>query len=255
MKIRIDPSSPIPLYCQIRDQLRDQILAGAFQTGEMLPTEQQISAQTGVSRMTVRQALAQLASEGWVERQRGRGTFVADRKKIPTELQYIGLNYTQFIRRAGLAPATRVLRQEIQPAPQEVADWLQIPPGEATVFIFRLRLIADEPVAVERLHLPHHRVPGLEQIDLNNRSLHQTLHEHYALVPDHARDVVEISIAEPYEAGLLQVAECTPVARVLSLDFLADQTPLILNQVTHRSDRFRLILHRSRQADGEISPF
>jgi len=255
MKLKIDPSSPIPLYCQIRDQLRDHILHGAFQTGEMLPTEQQISAQTGVSRMTVRQALAQLVSEGWVERQRGRGTFVADRKKVPTELKHIGLNYTQFIRRAGLAPSTRILRQEIQPASQEIADWLQIPPGEDTVFIFRLRLIGGEPVAVERLHLPGRLVPGLERLDLNNRSLHQTLQEQFGLVPDHARDVVEISVAEPYEAGLLQVAECTPVARVLSVDFLADQTPLILNQVTHRSDRFRLILNRSRQADSGISPF
>lgn len=247
MQLQIDPASPIPLYRQIGEQLRAEILSGGLKQGDLLPGEMQISIETGVSRMTARQALAQLASEGLVERRPGRGTFVTASKSILADIDHIDLNYTQFMRRTGLLPSTRILRQETRPASKEDADWLQIAEGDPLVFILRLRLAAGQPIAVERMRLPAVRAPGLDRIDLNNLSLHKVLEERYNLIPDHAKDVVEISTAEPYEAGLLQIGEGAPVARVNSLEFLADQTPLIFNQITHRSDRFRLILQRSRR--------
>jgi len=77
MSLTIDPSDPLPLYHQIHEQLRRQIVSGVLKSGDSLPGESQICAETGVSRMTARQALVLLASERLVVRQRGRGTFVA----------------------------------------------------------------------------------------------------------------------------------------------------------------------------------
>ncbi|MEZ0396377.1 MAG: class II aldolase/adducin family protein [Anaerolineales bacterium] len=79
MAITLNPSSPFPLYDQIREQLRARIISGDLRPGDALPGEAEICAETGVSRMTARRALSQLASEGLVVRQRGRGTFVARR--------------------------------------------------------------------------------------------------------------------------------------------------------------------------------
>lgn len=246
MTLTLDPSSPLPLYYQIREQLRARIVSGALQPGDALPGENQICAETGVSRMTARQALVQLASEGLVVRKRGRGTFVAAPKTTLPAIQELGMSYTHMMEQAGMRPSSRVLRQEVLPASEEIAGRLQILPAEAVVHIVRLRLAAGESMAVETSYIPAHYVPGLEEAELAHVSLHSVLEQRYGLVLAYAVDVLEISIAGPYEAGLLQIPEGGPVALVNSLNYLADDTPLLFNQIVHRGDRFRTVLRRSR---------
>ena len=245
MSLTTDPSSLLPLYYQIREQLRGRIVSGALQPGDALPGETQICAETGVSRMTARQALAQLASEGLVVRQRGRGTFVAAPKTTLPGIQGLGLSYTQLMQRAGMHPATRILRQELLPASEEVAGRLRISPGTPVVRIVRLRMAAGEIMAVETSHIPARYVPGLEQVELANVSLHRLLEQRFGLSLAYATDMLEIALAGPYEAGLLQIPEGAPVALVNSLNCLADDIPLLFNQIVHRGDRFRAVLHRT----------
>ena len=246
MNLTLDPSSPLPLYYQIREQLRARIISGALQPGDALPGETQICTETGVSRMTARQALSQLASEGLVVRLRGRGTFVAAPKTTLPGIQGLGLSYTQLMQQAGMHPATRILRQELLPASEEVAGRLRISPGEPVVYIVRLRMAAGEIMAVETSHIPARRVPGLEHVELTNISLHSLLEQRFDLIMAYATDVLEISVAGPYEAGLLQIPEGGPVVLVNSVDCLADDTPLVFNQIVHRGDRFRSVLRRTR---------
>lgn len=246
MILTLDPSSPLPLYYQIREQLRAQIVSGALQPGDALPGETQICAETGVSRMTARQALVQLASEGLVVRRRGRGTFVAAPKTTLPTIQELGISYTHMMEQAGLRPSTRILRQEVLPASKEVAGQLRISAEEPVVHIVRLRMAAGESIAVEASYIPAHYVPGLEQVELTNVSLHSILEQRYGLVLAYAIDVLEISVVGPYEARLLQIPEGSPVALVNSLNYLADDTPLLFNHIVHRGDRFRTVLRRTR---------
>ncbi len=248
MTLTIDPSSPLPLYYQIREQLRAAIRSGTLKPGDLLPGEAQICAETGVSRMTARQALAQLASEGLVVRQPGRGTFVAAHKTLLPGISDIGLSYTQFMRQAGMNPATRVLKQEVRTADEETARQLRIPLGERVVYLARLRLANGQPIALEHSHLPARLVPGLERINLTNLSLHQVLEQRFGLPVEHATDVLEISTADADVAELLGIPPGTAVALVNSLDYLADETPLVFNRILHRGDRFRVLLRRSRQS-------
>lgn len=250
MKLTIDPSSPLPYYYQIREQLRARIVSGALQPGEAVPGEARICAETGVSRMTARQALSQLAGEGLVLRQRGRGSFVAAPKTTVPGLQELGLSYTQLMQQAGMNPSTRILRQEVLPASEEPARQLRLSLGEPVLHIVRLRLAAGEVMAVEASHLPARLVPGLEQVDLTNLSLHNLLEQRFGLILAHATDMLEISLAGPYEAGLLQIPEGGPVVLVRSLNCLSDDTPLIFNHILHRGDRFRSVLRRTRPPAG-----
>jgi len=251
MKLTIDPSSALPFYYQIREQLRARIISGTLKTGDALPGETQICAETGVSRMTARQALSQLASEGLVVRQRGRGTFVAAPKTTLPGFQGLELSYTQVMQQAGMNPSTRILRQEVLPASEEVAGQLRISRGESVVHILRLRMSAGEILAIEASYIPARLVPGLEQLELTNLSLHSMLEQRFGLNPAYATDMLEISVAGPYEAGLLQIPEGGPVVLVNSLNCLADDTPLVFNHIVHRGDRFRSVLRRTRTPIGE----
>lgn len=250
MKLSIDSSNPLPYYYQIREQLRARITSSTLQPGDALPGEAQICSETGVSRMTARQALSQLASEGLVVRQRGRGTFVAAPKTTLPGFQGLELSYTQLMQHAGMNPSTRILRQEVLPASEEVAGQLRITPGEPVVHIVRLRMAAGEILAIEASYISARLVPGLEQIELTNLSLHNLLEQRFGLIPAYATDTLEISVAGPYEAGLLQILEGGPVVLVNSLNCLADDTPLAFNHIVHRGDRFRSVLRRTRTPAG-----
>ncbi len=248
MKLTLDSSSPLPLYYQIREQLRARILSGEMRPGDPLPGEADICAETGVSRMTARQALSQLASEGLVVRQRGRGTFVAVPKVKLPGLHSLGMNYSQFLQQVGITAETRILQQELVAASPELASALRIPPGNTIVRLVRLRLAGGEKMAIETSHLPAQRAPGLERLDLTNLSLRSVLEQRYGLHLAYAIDELEISIAGPYEAGLLQIGEGAPVALVHSVNYLADDIPLLVNHIVHRGDRFRAVLHRSHSS-------
>ncbi|MCS7011584.1 MAG: GntR family transcriptional regulator [Anaerolineales bacterium] len=248
MNLTVDPTSPLPLYYQIREQLRARILSGELKPGDALPGEEEICAQTGVSRMTARQALSQLVSEGLVTRQRGRGTFVsAPKVKLPG-IQGLGMGYSELLQQVGASTETRLLQQELTVAGPDTAAALKLRPGEAIVRLIRLRLVGRERMALETSHLPAHFVPGLERLDLNGLSLRRVLEEEYGLSLAYAIDELEISTAGPYEASLLQISEGVPVALVHSINYLTDDTPLLLNHIVHRGDRFRAILRRSHSS-------
>lgn len=245
MTITLDPSSPLPLYYQIREQLRARILSGELRPGDLLPGEADICAETGVSRMTARQALCQLASEGLVIRQRGRGTFVAAPKVRLPDIQSIGMSYSAFLQQIGVTAETRLLRQELITASPELASALHLSPGQVLIRLVRLRLASGEKMAIETSHLPSQRAPGLERLALTNVSLRDILQQRYGLHLAYAIDELEISVAGPYEADLLQIPEGAPVAVVHSVNYLADDTPLLVNHIIHRGDRFRALIRRS----------
>src|SRR5262249_26473857 len=103
----LDKNLPVPLYHQLRCVLADAIESGQWKSGEQLPTEDQLAANFGVSKITVRQALQELASAGYVRREQGRGTFVAKATldQGPRELT----SFTEEMKRHRLQASSRVL--------------------------------------------------------------------------------------------------------------------------------------------------
>jgi GntR family transcriptional regulator, N-acetylglucosamine utilization regulator len=250
LSLHIDPASPLPFYYQIREQLRGQIASGQLKPGDILPGETQICQETGISRMTVRQALTQLANEGLVIRQRGRGTFVAAPKTVLPGVQGMGMSYTEIMGQAGMSAGARILSQEMLPATDDVADRLKIRPGELVVCIIRMRSASGEIMSLETSYYPHARFPGLAEADLANASVYRFLEEHYGLIPAYATDTLEISVAGRYEAEKLKIHEGGPIALVTTVACLADDTPVAFTQTVHRGDRFRSVIRRSRQQMG-----
>ena len=131
---------------ETRDLVLD--LIEQLEVGEAIPSERQLSAELGVSRLTLRAALEDLAREGYVVRRRGAGTFVGE-PKITQELTMT--SFTDDMRRRGLRPGSRTLELRVSPAGARLGRLLHVSPSEPVFIARRLRLADGESMAIETL--------------------------------------------------------------------------------------------------------
>ena len=142
--------------------------------------------------MTARKAIETVTAEGWLERRRGSGTYVAQMPYAKT----LGLSsFTADMRRRGLVPTTRVLDFRAGPAGPVSSERLEMSPGEHEVRFTRLRLADDEPVAVETTWMPAAVVPGITEHDLTG-SLFETLAEKFEVSLGEASSTIGAATAE-----------------------------------------------------------
>lgn len=168
--IRLDRSSPVPLYFQVAQRLQDLIESGEIPTGSMLDNEVVIASQLGLARPTIRQAMQYLVDKGYLARKRGVGTTVIHnrvRRKVEMTSLYEDLEH------AGRRPSTEVLEFEVVPAPPEVATALALEVGADVLSLRRLRFAGDEPLAILRNHVLCDL--GVTESGLKRQGLYQLL--------------------------------------------------------------------------------
>ena len=235
----IDRRSPIPFYFQLKKLLEELITSGRWAPGERLPAEAAMCGGFGVSRTTVRQALAALESEGLVRREKGRGTFVAEPRSASWLLQSSHGFYEEAVR-SGHRVTSRVLRQEVETLPQWAADALGRPPGSEGVTIERLRWIDERLVMYVLNHLPVDLAETVLAADLENGSLYGVLEERKALAVFGGRRVVEAAKAENELARLLEVEPGAPLLFVESVSWDRRIRPFECYRAWHRADRTKI---------------
>ena len=158
------------------EHLRTQIEQGHYAAGARIPSERELAQAFHVSRMTARQALQLLATDGFIASRVGKGTFVL-KPRIDQELLLL-TSFTEDIRQRGMVPHSRVIVAAIEPADQEVAKKLQISEGTDVVFLSRVRMADEEPIAWEKCSLNARLCPGvLDHHDFSRDSLYQALRE------------------------------------------------------------------------------
>src|SRR5215208_4531259 len=155
---------------QTRDQVFD--LIEQLDVGHAIPSERQLSQDFGVSRLTVRAAIDELAREGYLVRRRGSGTFVRE-PKIAQELTRT--SFSEEMRRRGMRPGSKTLSLDVKHAGAYLGRCLHVSPSERIVVAKRLRLADDESMAIETLHVRESLVPGLTPEDLEEHSFYELL--------------------------------------------------------------------------------
>jgi GntR family transcriptional regulator len=236
---QIDRASPIPFYFQLRKLLEDEIASGRWAPGHRVPSEPSVCDQFRVSRTTVRQALAELEGEGLVRREKGRGTFVAERRSTSWLLQSSHGFYDEAARR-GHRVVSKVLRAGTEVLPPWAADALGLPEGGEGVTIERLRWIDERLVMYVLNHLPVDLAETLLEADLENGSLYRVLEDRHGLTVVGGRRVVEAVIAEHELARLLDVAPGDPLLFVESVSWDASLRPFECYRAWHRADRTKI---------------
>jgi len=229
------------VHAQIEDWLAGAIAAGRLAPGDRLPTEHDLAAWLGVSRMTLRHALGELAQRGLVTRAvgRGGGTFVAE-PKLEQDLTTLA-GFSEQLRRHGMVAGARVLTATERPAGPAAAAALELDEGDPVYQVRRLRLADGKPIALEHSLFPAAPFPGLLQCELDG-SLYELLEVTYGQRPHRAREILEPVTASAREAEVLQVAEGAALMLVERTAYAGSGRPLEFARDLFRGDRTRLVL-------------
>lgn len=244
----LDRRSPHPMYHQLKHRLVEMIEEDGLRVGDLLPGEHRLCEMFGVSRTVVRQALAQLEHEGVVSRVRGKGTFVAPQKVSETLVHTLGGLHEEMAAR-GVSVTSRVLRQRVEPAPDEVADPLGLAPGDPVVVIERLRFVGGEPWSLSTTWMPEETGAAALDVDLTEGSLYAVLAAHGIHAVRGVRSA-EATVADPEKAKLLDVAVGGPLLVLRSVSYDADERPVECFVAYHRGDRSRFEFQLSAEDPG-----
>ncbi len=221
---------------ETRDRVLD--LIEGLGVGEAIPSERQLSADLGVSRLTLRAALDELAREGYVIRRRGSGTFVSE-PKIAQELTMT--SFTEDMRRRGMQPGSRTLSLEVVPAGARLGRLLHVSPSEPIVVAKRLRLADHETMAIETLHVREALVPGLTQRDLEERSFYELLRDRFGIVIAGGMQTIEPTVTNEEESAALGVPLHSPAFLFERVTHSEGNEIVEFVHSIYRGDRYQLV--------------
>ncbi|MGW3291261.1 GntR family transcriptional regulator [Streptomyces sp. NPDC001002] len=228
---------------EIADELRQAIDREEYAVGSRLPAETELAAQYGVSRGTVRQAVAALTSEGLIgSRQGARRVVLASRRSQSfAELR----SFAQWARAMGREATGRVVAQEYLPATAQDAARLQLRPGVPVLHVLRVRGLDGEPVLVERTVYADWISPAVEGIDPDAPSVTQLLFEGTGLVFAYGEHVIDAVAASAQDAELLEIRRTNPLLRVRRVTTTREGRPVEWSDDRYRSDAVSFSVHNS----------
>lgn len=216
------------------DKLHRKIQA-EYNDHDKLPSERQLCEIYGVSRITIRQALQQLAQEGHIYKEHGKGTFVAPKAYTqPLKSLY---SFTEEMKKINKTPSTKVLSFQQITLDERRANKLQLAPFSEGFQIVRLRLADDEPLMYETSYIPKAHFPNLGEEDIKNRPMYDVFYEDYGITVTKATERFTATKVRKTEANHLRVNSGTVgmliKRRAFSKDTLIEYTISIA-----RGDKF-----------------
>jgi GntR family transcriptional regulator len=235
----VDPNDFTPKYYQLATILREQIEQGKLSPHETIPSERNLEQIYSVSRTTIRQAIDLLVRQGYLYREHGRGTFVSPQKlqKGISELT----SFSEDMRRRGLEPGQKILDINIMPPPADVRKHLELGDQECEVLrIERLRLGNGVPMGIQISYilLPEGQTIAREEIEQIG-SIYRLLQEKFHLIPTEADETLEVTLATPREASLLQISEGSPLLLSERTTYSQFRRAIEFVKILYRGDRYR----------------
>jgi GntR family transcriptional regulator len=245
---QLDPTADRPLSLQLADLLRSEILSGARQPGSQLPTESEFQSSYGVSRTTVRTALRELIGQGLVVSRKGFGSYVRDQQPIRrvSAGRKAGSHKPVFderIEAQGHIPSRRILQVGRVTVPSEIANQLNLPPGDEAVIRQRLHLVDDVPASIATSYYPLWlaRDTALEKPDAIPEGP-DALIEDLGHVFGACTEVFRARMPLAEEARLLRLDPGVPVIRIVRTDYDDHGTPLQVADDLYSGDRHEIVV-------------
>ncbi len=237
VKAQLIGQSSIPLYHQLFRILQRYVERAELHPGDRFPAEETISRHFGVSRPTASRAVQELVSHGWLQRERGRGTFVQAQPIVDLTLLSEHLSLTeQFPPDAALE--TRLICRQVLTQHAQAANVLRLPETTEILYLRRLRLVGGRPVMVCDAYLPADRFRDLDRRTFVRGSLYATLEEKYGFTVERSERRVEAEeVVDQDVADLLGVPLLTPILLLTGLTFVRGEPDPIEFMVSHVRER------------------
>lgn len=241
----VDKKTPVPLYYQLKLCITELIEKQTITEGDILPPESDLCKFLGISRPTVRQCLGELETEGYLSRQKGRGTFVSSPRidaRFLNKLQ----TFNEEMAEQGLIPFSKMLKLAIT-APQPVInEQLRLPKDEPLILIKRIRGANSEPILIQENYLSSVKFPELMNLDFSYHSIYSTLENRYQLYVNRVKRNIRAANATAKDAKLLEIDTNTAICIVTSVAYANQTIPTEYTISKYRSDRIKFSVELCR---------
>ncbi|MCM2532245.1 GntR family transcriptional regulator [Neobacillus pocheonensis] len=231
------------LHLRVKEAIIQLINEGEYKPNSQLPTEAEFCEKYGVSRTTVRTALQQLTTEGYVYRKRGSGTFVST-NKVKQILTSTVEHFTKQITMQGKNPLIKVLQLEVIPADEYISEQLKIREGDPVNMLERVRFVNEEPIQYEIAYLPWFKTPALNREDCE-KSLYKLLEIQFGLKIKKTIETLELFIADHEAADKLKISIDDPCFELDTLAYLGDGTIIEYSKTIYRGDMAHFVIERN----------
>ena len=236
-------------YVWLVQQLNELIRQNVYQADACLPSEREICDMYGVSRITVRRALAEMEKAGTIYRVQGKGAFVR-KEKFSARLPSL-TSLTEDMQELNISCQSQILALDTIPASAKVANMLDLEENTPVLMLKRLRMAGGKPLAIETCYLPPSVATVVRENIGDNVSLYAIFREKCGVSPVSAEQSLEIGLLQPWEQTLL--GEGTPVYTMLTTRraFDENRVPLEYVEGKYRGDRYTYHINMtSGQAHG-----
>lgn len=237
----------IPNYYRVEKHLRDRIRSGELKPGDPVPPESQLVQQFNISRMTVRQALSRLVFEGLIERQRGRGSFVAEARFQHT---HVFPSFEEEMQARGSKTSHKLIDKRVEPAEGKVAESLGLLEDTPVVVLERQRLVDGQVVGYEIRYFPRWIGDALTAEEIQTQSLVTAMRRVIGRVHSRLKLRIIASAARPREAKYLGTKVGAPVLVRENTWLVEPEGPIQYGKSIYRGDRYQMDLEFASWPQG-----
>lgn len=204
----MEKENRVPLYLQLMNRLIKKIELEEYEENEKLPSERALCEIYKVSRITVRQALQELALEGYIYKQHGKGTFVAP-KSYNQHLVKL-YSFTEEMKKMNKEPSTKVLSFQQIIADERLAMKMELPPLSEVWQVVRLRKADQEPLMYETSYIPKVIFPTLTEEALQVKPMYDVFYDDHHIRVTKAIERFSATSVREEEAGYLKMKTDQP---------------------------------------------
>jgi GntR family transcriptional regulator len=209
---RLDKSIPTPLYYQLLIILKEKIEGGVWKPGDIIPTEQDLMEQYDISRSTTRQAILALVNDGYLHREKSKGTIVSS----PTgRMRFVGslMSFSEEMDSKKIPHYSQILTQQVLPATDSIAEKFSVKPGSSMYYLKRARFINDRPFLLDEHFIPYYLCNGIEEKYKDNTSLYKLLKVEYQFNLHHGQ--IEFEPIVPTSKEVIDLLKVNPTTSLL----------------------------------------
>lgn len=233
----IDRFNQEKLYLQLTRIFLGEITSGRWQLEKQIPTEEDLCKNYNVSKITVRQAINNLVTEGYLTKIQGKGTFVTCTLPATGGLA-MKTRLTEEMFGEEVNVKREILSRGMKEPPQDVKAYLKT--EESVYHILSRRMANNEPVYIEEAFIPYHMVPDVEKMDISSNSFYALLQKNALKKIFKIIQTIEVSTIRGDSARDLGAVEGKPALVVHRLLLSSDNTPVAYTRLLGRSDKYKL---------------